>query len=114
MGLRNIIARNLEALEKRNDAGKLAENFIFAQFEYGRDIGTEINFWRTKSGAEIDFVVRRERGVDLYEVKYAAGTKERKTAAMMSFGKKYGYNQAFIATSSVDKKKNSLVPFWQF
>ena len=113
LGLRNVIIKNLEAPEKRADVGKLAENFIFTQFEYKRDIDTEINFWRTKSGSEIDFVIRRGRGIDLYEIKYAMPAKKSKLAAFAFFGKKYDYNKAFMVTSSVDKKENNTIPFWE-
>lgn len=112
LGLRNVIIKNLEIPEKRADIGKLAENFIFTQFEYKKDIDTEINFWRTKSGSEIDFVVRRGQNIDLYEVKYAMPAKKSKLAAFTFFGKKYDYNKAFMVTSSVDKKENNAIPFW--
>ena len=113
LGLRNAIMKNLEALEERADVGKLAENFVFAQLEYKKDMETEINFWRTKSGAEIDFVVRRGQKLDLYEVKYAGAAGKRQPAAIASFGKKYDYRQAFIVTSAVDKKNNNFIPFWE-
>lgn len=113
LGLRNMIVKNLESLEERADIGKLAENFVFTQFEYRKDIETEINFWRTKSGAEIDFVVRQGRKFNLYEVKYAGAVKKCQPAVITSFEKKYNYHKAFVVTSSINKKSNGYIPFWE-
>ena len=96
----------------RKNKGFLApKNYIIRDLE--KDIETEINFWRTKSGAEIDFVVRRGQKLDLYEVKYAGAAGKRQPAAIASFGKKYDYRQAFVVTGAVDKKNNNFIPFWE-
>ncbi|HHD92635.1 MAG TPA: ATP-binding protein [Candidatus Portnoybacteria bacterium] len=112
LGLRNMILRNFRDLDKRADTGKLAENFVFNQFEYNKDIETEINFWRTKSGAEIDFVVQTSKGINLYEVKYAKSVKRAETAATNSFGKKYKFNQVFILTGGKVPKNKNCLNFW--
>lgn len=53
-GLRNYIMNDFNSLDSRVDTGFLYENFIFNQLDK-QEIA--VNFWRTKSKAEVDFVV---------------------------------------------------------
>ena len=52
MGLRNVIIKNFSALENRVDKGAMLENFVFREL-----IDIELKYYRTKNGAEVDFVV---------------------------------------------------------
>ena len=52
MGLRNVIIKNFSALENRIDKGAMLENFVFREL-----IDIELKYYRTKNGAEVDFVV---------------------------------------------------------
>ncbi|MCF8235952.1 MAG: ATP-binding protein [Bacteroidales bacterium] len=72
-GIRNILIDNLKTLSARNDTGALWENFILAERKKKlmyekKHVNTY--FWRTYSGAELDYV--EETGVDLqaFEIKY--------------------------------------------
>lgn len=61
-GLRNALINNFEPIEGRGDAGQLFENFIVSEFlkynHYG-NFGYNFNYWRTKSGSEIDLVLSK-------------------------------------------------------
>lgn len=62
LGLRNALINNFEAVEARGDAGALFENFIileFLKYNYYGNFGYEFNFWRTKSGSEVDLVISK-------------------------------------------------------
>lgn len=59
LGLRNALLKNLLKYDNRDDSGKLAENFVFIEL---LKLGYEINYWRTKSGAEMDFVIHTNNG----------------------------------------------------
>ena len=59
-GFRNIIIDDFKIYSLRQDIGKLNENFIFTQLTYA---GMEVKFWRTKSKAEVDFII--EKGGEL-------------------------------------------------
>jgi predicted AAA+ superfamily ATPase len=52
MGLRNIIIQNISPLENRVDKGAMYENFVFREI-----IEKELKYYRTKNGAEVDFVL---------------------------------------------------------
>ena len=52
MGLRNVIIKNFSALEDRVDKGAMLENFVFREL-----IERDIKYYRTKNGAEVDFII---------------------------------------------------------
>jgi len=69
-GVRNAILNNFNVLELQSDRGEQFENFVHQQLFFQKDILTEIRFWKTRSGQEIDFVVLSENSINAYEVKY--------------------------------------------
>lgn len=65
VGLRNVLVNNFEYLPNRGDAGQLFENFIVSElFKYNSygNFGFHLNYWRTKSGSEIDLVLSKSDG----------------------------------------------------
>src|SRR3989344_2725478 len=61
-GLRNALINNFEPIEGRGDAGQLFENFIVSEllkYNYYGNFGYNCNYWRTKSGSEIDLVLNK-------------------------------------------------------
>lgn len=115
LGIRNIALNNFNKLDQRADSGKLAENFVLTQLEYCKNTDQEINFWRTKSGAEIDFVVQKGKQIDLYEVKFKKPIKNIKTKAIQNFAKKYQFNNAYILSANQEAKKQdniNYLPIW--
>jgi hypothetical protein len=71
-GIRNSLIDNYKPLNQRIDIGNLWENFVVAerrkQILYQR-INVQSYFWRTYSGAEIDYVEEGENGLIGYEIK---------------------------------------------
>ena len=68
-GLRNAVFGGFKASPERADRGALWENAIFNELSKRLELLDEICFWRSKSGAEIDFVVRRGDRMVAIEVK---------------------------------------------
>jgi predicted AAA+ superfamily ATPase len=52
LGLRNVIIKNFSFLEDRVDKGAILENFVFREL-----IDRDIKYYRTKNGAEVDFII---------------------------------------------------------
>lgn len=73
-GFRNVALRNFAPLESRSDCGMLVESFVFQEILKFREQSYslfDIHFWRTKSGAEVDFVLfRNEQQLIPIEVKF--------------------------------------------
>ncbi|MFH1407674.1 MAG: DUF4143 domain-containing protein, partial [Patescibacteria group bacterium] len=57
----------------RSDRGLLFENFIISEFLKANtylSAGFKVNYWRTKSGSEVDLVISREKDLLAVEIKY--------------------------------------------
>ena len=71
LGFRNQIIDNFSPPGLRADMGALAENFIFNWWQNRTQTGPPVRFWRTKSQAEVDFVIETEGNIITVEVKLA-------------------------------------------
>lgn len=62
LGLRNALLNNFEPLVNRIDSSQLFENFIVLEIlkaNYYGNFGYTLNYWRTKSGSEVDLVLTK-------------------------------------------------------
>jgi predicted AAA+ superfamily ATPase len=98
-GIRNIIVGDLNSLEGRRDSGSLVENSVFLMLLTGKGPLEEIYYWRTKAGAEMDFVLKEE-GESLrgYEVKYRPFKKAKISRSTRSFINEYSPALTCICT----------------
>lgn len=77
LGLRNALIQNFQSVELRGDTGALFENFIISELykynAYG-NFNLHFNYWRTKSGSEVDLVLSKSDGtLTAIEVKSRSG-----------------------------------------
>ena len=74
IGVRNTILNNFSDLHLRNDTGNLWENFLIAERikanSYDR-LHKNIYFWRTYTGAEIDYIEENDGRINAFELKYS-------------------------------------------
>jgi len=76
LGIRNTIIENYNPLNLRNDQGQLWENFVIAErMKYLDYTGQFVNsyFWRTYTGAELDYVEERDGRLQGVEIKVSKG-----------------------------------------
>lgn len=82
LGVRNILIDNLKPLKDRDDEGQLWENFLIVErmklLSHKHDYAAAY-FWRTYTGAELDYV--EERGGGLFGFEFKLGTKMEKSPA---------------------------------
>lgn len=71
MGFRNNLMENMNSLQKRSDAGAIIENSVFIRLNELCGGRNEINFWRTKAGAEVDFIIHQNGNAVPVEVKFS-------------------------------------------
>jgi len=84
-GFRNQVITDFRSLDKRPDSGKLNENFVVTQL-IQKNI--KPHFWRSKSKAEVDFILQRENKITPIEVKSFL-PKKIYTKSFISFLNKY-------------------------
>lgn len=93
-GFRNFIISDFRKPITRSDTGALVESFVLGALRR-REVKS-INFWRTKSGAEVDFVIQGKDGITPIDVKYS--NKPTIGKNLYSFINKFEPKQAFILT----------------
>lgn len=93
-GLRNSIIGDFRHLRERPDRGALVENHHFSEFIKA---DREVKFWRTKSKAEVDFIVDDR---DPVEVKSAL-SRPVAGKALRSYIDKYAAGNAFVFNDDI-------------
>lgn len=88
IGIRNMLLKDFRNIEERPDGGAIIETFVFLELNRLLDPITEIRFWRTKDGKEVDFVFIRNRVPFPVEVKSTAKT-DMLPVGMRSFLNRY-------------------------
>jgi predicted AAA+ superfamily ATPase len=88
-GLRNTLFGGYASTEQRPDAGALWENAIYTELLKHTELLDNIYFWRSKNGAEVDFVVQRREQVLGIEVKASRLTHPRLSRSARSFIEAY-------------------------
>ncbi|MFB6226071.1 MAG: ATP-binding protein [Candidatus Paceibacteria bacterium] len=102
LGLRNYLIDNFQQTDYRRDIGALVENFVLARLKDKFDVGLKnIKYWRTKAGAEVDFVVKTEGEQIPFEVKYRNDPTPGKS--FYSFLREYSPSKGYVLTKNKSK-----------
>lgn len=76
-GVRNALINEFNTHINRPDIGRLWENWVIAEFAKSVFLGgnlKSIYFWQSRSGSEVDLVIKEPSGeLKAYEVKWSAG-----------------------------------------
>ena len=100
-GFRNTVIDNFQKTDIRSDSGSLRENF-FASELVKKEI--QLKYWRTKSKAEVDFVVQKNGSTFPVEVKSKL-VQPKITKSFRSFIEKYKPKQGYIASEGLFANK---------
>ncbi len=76
-GVRNRLIHDFKSLDERTDAGAALENWAFSELWKALPADATLHFWRSTSGAEVDFVV--VCGDEIVGVEVKAGRLRRPT-----------------------------------
>ncbi len=102
-GLRNYIIQNFNPLDKRDDAGRLFENFAASELHQIAAPTHNINYWRTTAKAEVDFIFNRQTSIIPIEIKHRNVKKPTIEKSMQSFITAYAPKSAIIAGRGILK-----------
>lgn len=107
IGFRNAIINNFQNYNERIDKGDINENIAASSF-----LNQELKFhyWRTKSNAEIDFIVEKNGTINAFEVKTSAD-KNTKNRSFYSFREKYLPQKTVILSTNfyLDRIYNNIL-----
>lgn len=111
LGIRNFLINDFRPLQVRNDLGRVMENY--AQNLFSRlNFSPNLKYWRTKSKAEVDFIIEKEQNFYPIEVKYVS--KRLIGRSFYSFIDKFNPAIGIILTKDFlgeEKIKNTKVKF---
>ncbi|MBI4139809.1 ATP-binding protein [Candidatus Woesearchaeota archaeon] len=101
-GFRNTVIKNFQTIETRTDKGALYENFIASELIKQE---RKVQYWRTKSKAEVDFII--EQAVPL-EIKSTL-TAPQTTKSFQSFLEKYRPKKSIILSEKLSAKRDGII-----
>lgn len=121
LGLRNYVLGSFGAATKAaSEAGFLFQNFIFhALIKKIEPSAASLRFWRSKDGAEVDFIINEGGKIIPVEIKYKNLRESAVEKSMRSFIEKYQPSEAWIINLSLEKNieigntKIKFMPFYK-
>lgn len=115
LGMRNYSLNRFNHFSMLLEGEHLFENFVFnnlkSQYSY---LNPNINYWRTKDGAEVDFVFKIGIDVIPLEIKYKNLDKLSVGKSMLNFIDKYQPKNAYFINLSLNaerKVNNTTIKF---
>ena len=118
VGVAGIITKRKISEERGESFGKAFEHFIFMElvaYSSYKDLDFEVNFWRTKSGLEVDFVLGR--GEVALEIKGTSRVDQRDLRSLMAFAKEYSPQKALVVCNEREERlqgKIRILPWRHF
>lgn len=110
-GMRNFFLSDFRPVNGRPDLGALMENYAHGVLKR-QNYHPPVKYWRTKSKAEVDFVIERKQAVYPVEVKYASNRNVGKS--FYSFIEKFNPPVGIILTKDYvgqERIKNTVLKF---
>lgn len=97
-GLRNYLINNFLPLKDRADNGALVENFVYTELIKNLPENFRIKYWRSKSKAEVDFIIDKVSSQIPVEVKFSSFDKPAVSKSFRSFIETYKPSVGLILT----------------
>ncbi len=88
-GMRNTVDGGFASYALRSDRGPLFENWVFTELLKSVPTTASLHYWRTKSGAEVDFVLSQGDRLCGIETKATAGQRLQLSRSARSFIEAY-------------------------
>jgi len=88
-GIRNLMIHQFNDFDLRADKGALFENWLFSELVKNSEYNDMIYFWRSKGGAEVDFVRQHGDTVEAFEAKASHMKRPKISRSARSFIEAY-------------------------
>jgi predicted AAA+ superfamily ATPase len=108
LGLRNKIINNFNDIRVRNDNGAIFENFVFLEIIKSIKPYSVINFYRTRDGAEVDFIVNDMFKLISLEVKFKNIDNPIFYKALSNFNKEEKIVNSFLVNLSLNMEYQNI------
>ena len=118
VGVSGVITKRHLDEEKGELFGEAFEHFIFmeiAAYNSYKEVDFEINFWKTKSGLEVDFILGN--GEVAIEIKGTNRVENRNLLPIKAFIEEYSPRKAFIICNEREERVHEqirIIPYRKF
>jgi len=118
VGVAGILTKRHLKEARGEEFGKAFEHFIFMElvaYKSYDELDYKINFWRTKSGLEVDFVLGE--GEVAIEVKGSARLDKRDLKPLIAFSEEYSPKKAILVCNESEERKSGnirIMPWQRF
>ncbi len=101
-GLRNVLFGGFMQADERADRGPLTENLVFTELcKNTNPLLESIMYWRSASGAEVDFVLKTRDKLYAFEIKSGELTRPQISRSLRSFIEAYRPDKTFVLNRSL-------------
>jgi len=108
LGLRNIIYNSFNEPEYRVDNGSMFENYVLLELWRKRRANGTVQFFRTQSGSEVDFVTTQESEKKAIECKFKRIEKPASFPHLSSFSTDEGVEKQFVVNLRINGLHNNI------
>lgn len=107
-GIKSLIASDFSKFKNRSDGGALLENFVFNEIKRKLKMAERTNFWRNKTGAEVDFIIRK--GVEIIPMEVKTKNEDLKIEkSLRSFCGDYKIAKGYVIFGEGQTGKNDAL-----
>ncbi len=108
LGLRNIIYNSFNEPEYRVDNGSLFENYVFLELWRKRRAAGTVQFFRTQSGSEVDFVTIQESEKKAIECKFKKMEKAVSIPGLSNFANEEGIIKRYVVNLNLNIENDEI------
>lgn len=107
-GIRNQLLNNFSTeLDLRTDKGQLLENWVFTEIYKSLPFQSSLKFWRSKSKAEVDFIIEHAGKTYALEVKFASLKGAKISRSAWSFIEAYKPEEFAVLNMTLEQSIKS-------
>ncbi|MFU7500241.1 MAG: ATP-binding protein [Candidatus Tisiphia sp.] len=112
VGVASSISQNHFNNTKGSEAGRALEHYVFTELQAYinlNDLDHRINYWRTKTGVEVDFIISTITGKPLpIEVKISSNVHKTEIKSIKSFMQEHQVDQGYVVCLEDNSRKICL------
>lgn len=104
LGIRNMLLKDFSGVNSRVDKGIILESFVFLKLRTRLSPNMSIKFWRTKDGAEVDFILLKDRVPIPIEVKSRVTSAEIPSGLKRFLARYPDVESAYVINEEIDQE----------
>ncbi len=108
LGMRNIIYNSFNDISIRVDKGAIFENYVFLELIKNTQLFSTLYFYRTRDGAEVDFVLDNMIEKKSVEAKFKHFDKPAKFKSLIDFNKSENIKASYLVNLNLNVEHNNV------